>query len=306
MTRRHYRFLYRELRFRQLPRWQTLRLGRLFLFALGAAVGAIGGAFLLFRWYPSPTIRNADAQRAAEKERLVRLTLHLDTLRQLNAAVESLEKRLYHQLVPAGGLDTLTDTLSSFVASGGTLSEDSLTAYVMRVEGMLQWLLRTEALLHSHELRSPYLPRQLPCDCPEMGAGLGELHHPLTGQLQKHEGIDFLASEGKLVWATADGFVQSVERLSDGASRVTLRHTPTLTTVYFPLSPQVQIGQWVSAGTLLGTVVPLPFGRMGFLHYEVRIEGKAVDPMLFLWGRFTPAEQQYWKQALSLQTDGIH
>ncbi|MCS7153735.1 MAG: M23 family metallopeptidase [Bacteroidia bacterium] len=305
--RRQYRFLPKQLEFRRLPPWHALRLGRLFIFLAGVIVGVWGGAYLLFRWRPSTALQLAKAKQAEEEKQLAALIAHRDSLARLVSMADSMERQIYHQIVPP--LPANPDSskeIASPTPKPPPLSEDTLTKYLAKTEDMLRELVRAEEILQSIELHSARLPRRLPCDCPEMGAGLGEVSHPLTGQPQKHEGIDLLISEGSPVWTTAEGIVQSIEGSRTEGARIIIQHSPILTTVYYPVVPTVEPGQWISAGSLIGKVGRVPLGRIPFLHYEVRLNGKATDPFPFLWGQMDQMERQRKKQALALQVHGLH
>ncbi|MCS6894576.1 MAG: M23 family metallopeptidase [Bacteroidia bacterium] len=307
MSRRQYKFLPRQLEFRKLPRWRTLRFGTILIFLLGLGVGMWGGAYLLFRWYPSASIQTAADRYEKEKRELTALTIYKDTLERLTRSTDSIERHIYRQLVPATPSDTEA-ALTSPVHSVGnvSLSEDTIVKYLARAEEILRSLMKVDEVLQSEELRSPRLPRQLPCDCPDIGAGPGKLMHPLTGEPQMHEGIDFLVSEGKVIHTTAEGLVRSIEGDRSKGARVVIQHTSNLATVYYPVIPEVEPGQWVSTGVSIGRVARLAMSRMPVLHYEVLLNDKPTDPFLYLWGHFSAEERAKWKQATALQTNGLH
>lgn len=307
MSRRQYRFLPHQLEFRRLPRWRTVRMGRLLIFLLGVGIGVAGGSYLMLRWRPSPALQAAVEKQQRESERLSALTAYRDTLYRGLQAADSVERRIYQQLVPSVPADSLTkDTIARPAPPASAFSEDSLTKYLAKTEQMLRVLMRSEDLLNRSELRSPRLPRSLPCESSEIGAGMRELSHPLTAQPQKHEGIDFLVSEGAPVRATAEGLIRSIEGSRSEGMKIIIQHTPNLATVYFPVIPEVEIGQWVSMGSIIGRVGRVALARIPLLHYEVRIEDKPVDPFPFLWGAFTLSERSHRKQALMLQPNGLH
>lgn len=307
MSRRQYRFLPHQLEFRRLPRWRALRIGRVFVFLLGIAIGVVGMSYLVLRWRPSPALQAAEERQKREAQRLSALTTYRDTLYRTLQAVDSVERRIYQQLVPSVPTESLTgDTIIRSVPSANVLSEDSLTKYLAKTEQMLRSLMRNEELLNGPELRSPRLPRGLPCECPEIGAGMRELSHPLTAQPQKHDGIDFLVSEGAPVRATAEGLIRSIEGDRPEGAKIIIQHTPNLATAYFPVIPEVQVGQWISMGSIIGRVGRVALARIPVLHYEVLVEDKPTDPFPFLWGAFTLTERNHRRQALMLQPNGLH
>lgn len=277
------------------------------IFLLGVAIGIMGGSYLMLRWRPSSALQAAVEKEAQEIKRLSALTAYRDTLYRGLQAADSVERRIYQQLIPSVPADsTAKDAVTHLIPSVSTLSEDTLTKYLAKTEQMLRTVMRSEELLNRPELRSPRLPRHLPCECSEIGAGMRELAHPLTGQPQKHDGIDFLISEGAPVRATAEGLIRSIQGDRSEGMKITIQHTPHLATVYFPVIPEVEVGQWVGMGSIIGRVGRITLAKVPVLHYEVRVEDKPVDPFLFLWGAFTLSERNYRKQALMLQPNGLH
>lgn len=265
-----------------------------------------GWAYLFFRWWPTPQLK---ARRAALQEKeltLQRLASYRDTVLRLTREAEALEKELYTSLVPAP--DTpLRAHASAPAFSVAWPTEDTLEAYLLKIEAYLYRLARAEAVLQSPVVRSRWLPRRLPCACKELAVGFGQAHHPILGTPYPHRGVDFLLGEGAPVRTTAEGVVIKVEFAGAGeGTRVYVQHMPHLVTVYYPVLAQVQVGQGIGAGTQIGTVQRITLARTSFLHYEVWVRGEAVDPLPYLWGDLAWAERERWKAAFSRQTYALH
>jgi len=115
------------------------------------------------------------------------------------------------------------------------------------------------------------------------------LHPPVAGTVSsgfgnrsgsKHAGIDILAPAGTEVVASSPGIVEYTGSGKRGYGRaVILDHGEGITTLYGHLATIcVQSGETVPAGAVIGTV-----GRSGnatafHLHFELRVDGEAVDP----------------------------
>ncbi|MCX7606615.1 MAG: hypothetical protein N2170_05040, partial [Bacteroidia bacterium] len=173
VTQRQYKFLPKQLEFRRLPRWRTLRIGRWSMFMLAVVGGAWSTAYLLFRWWPSAEVRKAREKNEHYLQELHLLTGQRDTLKTLTLQVETMEKRMYASLVPSSDSHQRSSPPLLPHNFAPPLSEDTLKAYLSRAEAALVGLLRAQGVLHSAELRSPRLPRKLPCACEELGAGFG-------------------------------------------------------------------------------------------------------------------------------------
>ena len=107
-----------------------------------------------------------------------------------------------------------------------------------------------------------------------------------------HDGIDFLVPTGTTVKATADGTVTSVQKSGKGAGNcVTIRHAGGYETRYLHLSQvKVSAGQSVRKGKAIGTSGMSGNAFAPHLHYEVILDGKAMDPVNYLFASVSPEE----------------
>jgi murein DD-endopeptidase MepM/ murein hydrolase activator NlpD len=100
----------------------------------------------------------------------------------------------------------------------------------------------------------------------------------------RHAGVDILAPAGTEVVAASPGIAEYTGSRRRGYGRaVILDHGDGITTLYGHLATiRVQSGETVPAGAVIGTV-----GRSGnatthHLHFELRVDGVAVDPVPYL------------------------
>ena len=106
---------------------------------------------------------------------------------------------------------------------------------------------------------------------------------PVTGQRALHRAIDISTSPGQPVKATAEGVVLRARRNGRLGNSVDLSHGHGVVTRYGHLaSYDVEPGQRVRRGEVIGFVGNT--GRTtGFhLHYEVRVEGQPVNPLAYI------------------------
>lgn len=96
-----------------------------------------------------------------------------------------------------------------------------------------------------------------------------------------HAGIDLVASYGTDVIAAAPGRVTwAGPRAGGWGTLVTLAHGHRVRTIYAHLSVvDVEVGQWVAGGTVLGRVGSTGDATGPHLHFEVRVGDAAVDPL---------------------------
>ncbi len=104
--------------------------------------------------------------------------------------------------------------------------------------------------------------------------------HPILKEERFHNGIDFAAKEGTQIVATADGVVATAEfREGSYGKMITINHGGGFETWYTQMSDfEVAAGDKVKRGKVIGYVGSSGVSTGPHLHYEVRLDGKPVDP----------------------------
>ena len=98
-----------------------------------------------------------------------------------------------------------------------------------------------------------------------------------------HSGTDFASKHGTPIYATADGIVTHAEWLSGYGRLVKIQHEFGIETRYAHMSRiRVEKGQRVSRGERIGDMGNTGRSTGTHLHYEVRVGGKAVNPMIYI------------------------
>ena len=124
------------------------------------------------------------------------------------------------------------------------------------------------------------VPSDKPVKTAEFTSGYGIRSDPFRGSAAKHAGIDLAAPVGTPIYATADGIVSDAGYNSGGyGNLIKLDHGKGIETRYGHLSAiLVAAGQRVVRGQQIGRM-----GSTGsHLHYEVRIDSRAVNPIPFM------------------------
>jgi murein DD-endopeptidase MepM/ murein hydrolase activator NlpD len=102
---------------------------------------------------------------------------------------------------------------------------------------------------------------------------------PLTGAARFHRGIDIAAAYGREVPAAADGIVQFAGTQGGYGNLVVLRHDNGSETRYAHLSHlDVREGDVVKGGDVVGRVGQTGRATGPHLHFELREDGRPVDP----------------------------
>jgi murein DD-endopeptidase MepM/ murein hydrolase activator NlpD len=98
-----------------------------------------------------------------------------------------------------------------------------------------------------------------------------------------HPGIDFRGQKGDPVKTTADGKVTFTGRKGGYGNCIIIKHKNDFETLYGHLSRiNVKEGQEVSTGDVIGKVGSTGHSTGNHLHYEVRKNGKPINPARFL------------------------
>ena len=114
-------------------------------------------------------------------------------------------------------------------------------------------------------------------------SGFGVRYDPFNGSAAMHAGIDMAGPVGEPVYATADGTVDRAGWYGGYGNLVELGHGKGIQTRYGHLSKVlVKAGDRVRRGDLIARMGSTGRSTGSHLHYEVRIDGAAVNPMPFL------------------------
>jgi murein DD-endopeptidase MepM/ murein hydrolase activator NlpD len=117
----------------------------------------------------------------------------------------------------------------------------------------------------------------------ESTSGFGMRTDPFVRSLAMHTGLDFRAETGEPARATAAGTVTMAGWNGGYGRMVEIDHGNGFATRYAHLSAiDVEVGQSVRIGQIVGKVGSTGRSTGPHLHYETRVDGEAVDPQKFL------------------------
>ncbi len=144
-----------------------------------------------------------------------------------------------------------------------------------------------EATLARHARLNALLP-QVPLLAPlggtyEVTSHFGARNDPFHGRAAWHAGIDLRNEFSSDVQATADGQITLAGWNGAYGLTIEIDHGNGLATRYAHLSDlRVREGQMVSQGQAVGRMGSTGRSTGAHLHYEIRMDGRAVDPARFL------------------------
>ena len=116
-----------------------------------------------------------------------------------------------------------------------------------------------------------------------LSSGFGRRIDPFTGRTGRHSGIDVSAARGTEVLAPANGVVVSVGRRGPYGRSIMIDHGNEIITRYGHLDAyNVQIGQSVQRGDVIGFVGSTGRSNAPHLHYEVWVSDRVQNPIHYI------------------------
>jgi murein DD-endopeptidase MepM/ murein hydrolase activator NlpD len=127
----------------------------------------------------------------------------------------------------------------------------------------------------------------LPSRWPVRGAvnsEFGTRNSPWTSGIEFHSGLDIRAERGTAIYAPANGSVVLAGNHQEYGNAIILDHGQDVRSLYGHLSRlNVQPGQRVERGGLIGWTGNTGRSSGPHLHYEILVRGQAVNPRAYLW-----------------------
>ena len=123
------------------------------------------------------------------------------------------------------------------------------------------------------------IPQVAPAHVEMVTSSFGYRRDPFTGRAAMHKGLDFRGPTGAPIYAAAKGRISFVGRKSGYGNVVEISHGNGLMTRYAHMSKfAAKTGQKVDAGDVIGAIGSTGRSTGPHLHFEVRINDRAVNP----------------------------
>ena len=234
----------------------------------------------------------AELVRATSKENLASLELEMQFLEEkTNRIFRQLEEAMTISVEPLdkmfrnAGLSTkrlLEQVRRGHTGQGGSLSPISFRS--QGLETVDPTTKRANNILSQLDKLNIYriAAEKTPFSMPVKGSfrftsGYG----PRWGKM--HRGVDFAAKSRSPIYATADGVVTEAAWGSGYGRAVYVKHAFGIETRYAHLAKiRVKKGQRVSRGQRIGDMGSSGRSTGTHLHYEIRVNGKDVNPMTYI------------------------
>jgi murein DD-endopeptidase MepM/ murein hydrolase activator NlpD len=287
---------------RSLKRW-LIRATSYILFSL---IIGTAGFFLTTGLVKTPREKNLISQNEKLLELFISLDKRLNAYDRTLSAMVNLDDSIYRSLVGKNPLPwSLREAGTGGHSPNISLSEAGYPAEVIEIAERIDRLdahLKIQENSYKEVLKEAFrtrtrlnhMPAIMPIyneDLKMTGSGFGMRMHPILNIYRMHEGIDFFASTGTPVFATADGVVKDVRVSETFGKVIEIDHGYGLVTLYAHLSSfKVKKGQAVKRGNIIGEVGNTGLSSGEHLHYEVHVNGNEVDPVNYFFNDLSPAE----------------
>lgn len=222
--------------------------------------------------------------------------LRLDTLRRHQLALETqlatvAQSRLarVEKAIRSFGLNPATLAGGANGQGGPFIPVRSAIAVEPELRDLAVLLTRLNVM----ETALAAIPSARPTTAPMETSSYGYRRDPFNGALAFHSGVDFPGSYGQPILAAAPGTVSYVGPRQGYGNVVEVDHGKGLMTRYAHLSGYgVRAGQGVKRGEAIARMGSTGRSTGTHLHFEVRVNGAAVNPRPFLEARQDVLEVQ--------------
>ncbi len=242
----------------------------------------------------------ADLVGPAKSGEKGKLTAKISMAPEAAPLVRLAQRQRQFAMMLTSAVERRADKAAAAIRSFG-LNPDSLTRNTARAQGgpFVPWkgdkgamtgeLEELASALNRMELLERSLltiPSGKPTTAPMQTSSYGYRRDPFNGHAAFHAGIDFPGRYGQPIHAAAGGKVSFVGQRQGYGNVVEVEHGNGLMTRYAHLSGFVgRVGESVSRGDTIGRMGSTGRSTGTHLHFEVRLNGQAINPRRFLEAR---------------------
>ncbi len=281
-----------------------LRQTGIYVFA-GIVLG-IGFLYLFLIFFPSPREKQLLREKATMESQLEVLNSQVDQMQVVMTDLQQRDDNLYRVLFGAEPIplsvrqgaqrkidyyEQLAKMTNSELAADLTLKVD-----LLEKEMYVQAKSYDEVaqMAKEQEIRMENIPAIQPVmnkDLKRVASGYGMRIDPVYHVRKFHQGMDFTAPTGTEIFATGNARVEFTGWKQGYGNTVILDHGYGYKTLYAHLYKSlVRKGQKVRRSDIIALVGNTGKSTGPHLHYEVRLNGKPVDPRNYYFYDLSPEE----------------
>ncbi|MFN4329574.1 MAG: M23 family metallopeptidase [Limnobacter sp.] len=277
----------------------ALHLWLALAFFILVLLGSVFGGMMLVAHYGDeiPGVQNVMYERQMERlsqspessSPLDAMAIRLAEMRAQLARLDAVSARL----LKASGVESKAATVE-VLGQGGLRQPDERSLSYGEVKATMKDLAKQidkqadvlsiiDTDMQLARVRNQGIPNELPLTDTVAVSNFGNRIDPITGRRSLHEGIDFIAPIGTPILAAAAGVVIEASFHPAYGNMVEIEHDNKTVTRYAHASRLlVKKGDIVRNGQNIALVGNTGRSTGPHLHFEVRVEGQAKDPMAFL------------------------
>jgi murein DD-endopeptidase MepM/ murein hydrolase activator NlpD len=305
------------LRYEKLVTPFRVKLLRIFGFISAALVTSAIIIWIYTRFVPNPTDKVAQVKYELIKENFNTLSAKTKELQQQMAELEKRDNQVYRSIFEAIPLSDSARTKAieqkREIDKVSLLRDDELGADIAktlynistRVAYQFESYTAIEKLIDNQENKLACIPAIQPVSNKELNriaSGFGMMIHPIYGIAKMHYGLDFTAPQGTPIYATGDGVISTAGYGTGTGNHVVINHGYGYETEYMHMVRiKVRGGQRVKRGEVIGWVGNTGASTGPHCHYEVHINGSAVDPVYFF---FNDLNAEQYDRVLKIAATG--
>ena len=262
--------------------------------------------YLFLTFFPSPREKQLQREKEAMASQLEVLNRQVDQMQIVMTDLQQRDDNLYRVLFGAEPIPLSirqgTQRKISYYEQIAQMTNHQLSADLALKVDVLEKEMYTQAksydevleMAKKQEIRMENIPAIQPVlnkDLKRVASGYGMRIDPVYHIRKFHQGMDFTAPTGTEVYATGNAKVSFVGWKQGYGNTVILDHGFGYQTLYAHLfKPLVRKGQKVRRSDIIALVGNTGKSTGPHLHYEVRLNGKPVDPRNYYFYDLSPEE----------------
>ena len=295
------------LRYEKLETPLRVKLLRIFSFIAAAIVTAVIIVAIAFQYVDSPKEKILREENDDLKQDYAVLVQRVEQLQKQMLELENRDNNVYRSIFEArpvpdsARLKEMEKTkelqLVQRMDENQLLKslKSQLNALSLRVAYQLKSYSEIDGMIKNKEKLLAAIPAIQPVsnkDLRHVASGFGYRIDPVYKVTKFHAGLDFTASQGTPIYATANGVVKEADYNAGGyGNHVIINHGYGYETLYGHMYRiKARVGQKIKRGEVIGYVGNTGKSTGPHCHYEVHKSGQPVDPVYYFYNDLTPEQ----------------
>ena len=276
------------------------------IYIFGGIILGVVFLWLFLYFFPSPREKQLLREKEALQSQMEVLNNQVDQMQIVMTDLQQRDDNLYRVLFGAEPIPLSirqgTQRKIDYYEQLAKMSNSQLVADLTLKVDMLEKELYVQAKSYdeiveqtkTNEIRMEHIPAIQPVmnkDLKRVASGYGMRIDPVYHVRRFHQGMDFTAPTGTEVFATGNAKVEFAGWKQGYGNTVILDHGYGYKTLYAHLyKTLVRKGQKVRRSDVIALVGNTGKSTGPHLHYEVRLNGKAIDPRNYYFYDLSPEE----------------